>query len=1137
MLKFLCWNITGFNINKITDFVDSYDIVGLVETWTNDESLINLPGYKSFHLCATKKKGIKKGRRSGGIIIYYKTNLQNGIKLVIKRNYGLWIRLDKQFFNLDFDLYLAVVYIKPYYPNSNNEELFENLKHDIAKYSEKGKIFLSGDFNSRTSDSPDYIENDSSFIHTDNNILPDNYTCDKQIKRKNRDTIMNLHGKALLETCVEAKLRILNGRFLGDSFGSFTYYDARGGCSVVDYMIVSEDIFHCISYFNVLPPIETSGHCRIRTAININDIIHNSENEYENMEFWPGNFCWDANCKENYTNALTSDVNVTKLSNFMANVDTGEITDVNLMTKQLTDIIIDTATSTVQFKINKNNTRNRRRKQEWFNGDCQKMRSEIRNIGKRVQKNPLNHDLKISYFRAVKEYKLLNKKTKRAIFQNLYDQFNELSDDNPKVFWKLIDRIKYVDKRTENPININDWLKHFKNLLTENPTEPKDFSFKPDTYVDILNSPINCKEVKCAIKQLNNSKSAGIDLINNEFLKYGSSTLVLPIVKIFNKVLDSGIFPEQWNISTVSILHKNGSIYDCNNYRGISIGSCLGKLFTKILKTRISKYLESNNLLDDNQAGFRSDYRTTDQIFILKTLLNKYLHKLKKPINVCFVDFCKAFDSVWREAMFYKLNNLGVTGNIFNIIKNMYSNTYFCIKKNSFLSTPVRSTKGVKQGDSLSPTLFNIFINDIGNCFNNSDRCKPVSLGEHKLSHLLFADDLVLISETQEGLQHCINQLDVYCNTWKLDINVHKTKVMIFSKGKRDYSKYDFVTNNKKIEIVEKYKYLGITFFFNGNLKHAAEDLYNKALKAFFSLKSKFNNFCDIPIKTSLKIFDSIVRPIVTYNSEIWLSDYNINLLNFDTLPMEKLHHKMLKNILGISRQASNLASRTECNRNPVMIFALTQMFKYYLRLKNLDNQRILHSAYRTDQDLYDNNSVCWFSTLDKICKKVNLDVSQCTNIELFKSNVTEFCLTQTSKHLQRIKDGKIESKLEVYSKISSIGEVPFYLKTPFPKEVRSKITKLRISDHRLNIERGRYSRPKTPRENRLCKFCPLVETEAHFLLTCKKYELLRKKYLRITDYEIYNIEDSLCTLLNPKTMGECNNLYKYIRDALNLRD
>jgi hypothetical protein len=102
-------------------------------------------------------------------------------------------------------------------------------------------------------------------------------------------------------------------------------------------------------------------------------------------------------------------------------------------------------------------------------------------------------------------------------------------------------------------------------------------------------------------------------------------------------------------------------------------------------------------------------------------------------------------------------------------------------------------------------------------------------------------------------------------------------------------------------------------FYFNGNLKHAADDLYNKALKAFFSVKSKK--------KTCLKLFDSLLRPILTYGSEIWLSDYNINLNNFDNLPIKKLQHKMLKCILGVKRESSNMTSKLECNKSPIFYF------------------------------------------------------------------------------------------------------------------------------------------------------------------------------------------------------------------------
>jgi hypothetical protein len=160
---------------------------------------------------------------------------------------------------------------------------------------------------------------------------------------------------------------------------------------------------------------------------------------------------------------------------------------------------------------------------------------------------------------------------------------------------------------------------------------------------------------------------------------------------------------------------------------------------------------------------------------------------------------------------------------------------------------------------------------DIGkqNTHISIDKSYPLDLGNHKINHLLFADDLLLLSENKEGLQHCLNKLNSYCITWRLQIILTETKIMIFSKGKNYYSKYHFFQNNSQIEIVERYNYLGIVFYFNGNLKHAADDLYNKALKAFFSVKSKFNNFQEVPLKTCLKLFDSLLKAILAYGCQI----------------------------------------------------------------------------------------------------------------------------------------------------------------------------------------------------------------------------------------------------------------------------
>jgi hypothetical protein len=94
--------------------------------------------------------------------------------------------------------------------------------------------------------------------------------------------------------------------------------------------------------------------------------------------------------------------------------------------------------------------------------------------------------------------------------------------------------------------------------------------------------------------------------------------------------MSTGIFRDAWNLSCISFLHKNGDINICDNYQCWSLTSCLGKLFTSLLQKRLHKYMENNALYNIYQAAFKPNYRTSDRIFTIKTLINKYLHKCKK---------------------------------------------------------------------------------------------------------------------------------------------------------------------------------------------------------------------------------------------------------------------------------------------------------------------------------------------------------------------------------------------------------------------------------------------------------------------------------------------------------------------------
>ena len=130
---------------------------------------------------------------------------------------------------------------------------------------------------------------------------------------------------------------------------------------------------------------------------------------------------------------------------------------------------------------------------------------------------------------------------------------------------------------------------------------------------------------------------------------------------------------------------------------------------------------------------------------------------------------------------------------------------------------------------------------------------------------------------------------------------------------------------------------------------------------SMFSLKRKLSDFSQISPEISSKLFDSLTRPMITYGSEVCLADYSINLNDFDPLPTEKLHHKFCKSVFGINRNSTNLASRCEMRRTPVVFFMIKLMFRYYERLNTLPSKRLV-KALKTDKDLHVKGGKSWYT-------------------------------------------------------------------------------------------------------------------------------------------------------------------------------
>lgn len=272
---------------------------------------------------------------------------------------------------------------------------------------------------------------------------------------------------------------------------------------------------------------------------------------------------------------------------------------------------------------------------------------------------------------------------------------------------------------------------------------------------------------------------------------------------------------------------------------------------------------------DPMQSGFKSGTQSTDNLFILNGIIEKY-HALKRPLYTCFVDFKSAFDFVNRHALLFKLITRGFGGKMFGIPRDLFSKARSMVKWNMEMSEMFDNVHGVLQGGVISPSLFKFYIDDMCQYFHDSD---GITIGETSINHLLFADDLILISETSTGLQRLIQGLERYCQRWHLALNVMKTKVMIFNENYevcRDVLAFKY--EGQQIEQVDSYKYLGVLLSCEKRLyKNHFTYVKDKACRAIITSNIYIRQAVqgELPTYLHLKMFDQQIRPIFEYASEI----------------------------------------------------------------------------------------------------------------------------------------------------------------------------------------------------------------------------------------------------------------------------
>ena len=363
----------------------------------------------------------------------------------------------------------------------------------------------------------------------------------------------------------------------------------------------------------------------------------------------------------------------------------------------------------------------------------------------------------------------------------------------------VTDRHIIVEKLNEYFVNIGS------QLAASIQTSPLHFSnFLKKTYMNSFAFfPTNACEVTNVISNLKNKHSFGVDNIPVSILKCSMLSIPEPLAAVINNSLNSGIFPDFLKIAKVTPIFKSGDKSDFQNYRPISVLPSISKVFEKIVYNRLLSYLQSNNVLCDNQFGFRKNHSTYMALIELYDKVSLAIDNNEFSIGI-FIDLSKAFDTLDHSILLKKLEHYGIRGMALEWFSSYLSNRKQCVSLNGVLSDFKSITHGVPQGSILGPLLFILYINDIVNC-------------SEKLFFMLFAGDTNLFVSCRE-IMHLfdivnieLSKLSDWFKVNKLSLNVKKTNYILFGRKRLTLSETNNICiDGQRIERVERTKFLGV---------------------------------------------------------------------------------------------------------------------------------------------------------------------------------------------------------------------------------------------------------------------------------------------------------------------------------------
>ncbi|MES9879758.1 MAG: reverse transcriptase family protein [Sedimenticola sp.] len=940
-LNIMTWNATGIvsSSSYLASVLstETIDFCGLSEHWlypNNTHFLDKIDNnYKSFAI-SDSDLYIPSGRKvgKGGVAILWHTRHSNKVtplSIDDDRIVGIHFHV-----STSMHLYIFQVYL----PCSNHSiqyyrEYIEKLENIISLYSGKGMVVIIGDINAH-------------------------------LKSSHFSKPIDVRGKRVSEFLDTNNLVSVNTLEL--CTGSRSSFVAPGGTgeSLIDHIIMPVE------------RIDTLVSCHIMddTALNVSNhrpvLCCIAFPHFDNSE----------NIELNHTNwkRVTPEqiqLYVVTLSN---NVDLLTAQSMEIRHPEDIDVLYDILTRSLLDAANRSIPKRKfvRFLKPYWNNNIQEAHKYMKNL--RMQwisdgrPRGDNYPSYVNYKEAKRSFRNLHRRQVDNYLTNINSEIDASAEFDRNYFWRLVNarrnkscaspgvEMMFDNEITREPSTITEgWGQYFQKLYEPSNEAHYSTNFKSQINNDLLvikrrlSSETECEfipvtedEITVTLNAAKLNKAAGMDNICYEHLKHGGKCVEVILCKMFNAMLKYGHAPKTMKRGIIITLFKGGRKpkHDPNNYRAITLGSVVLKLYERVLLNRMEEQLEPR--LNQLQGGFRKNYGCLMTSFVLRERIN-FAKENGSRLYVCFLDVKKAFDCVWHNGLLVKLYQYGIRHYELKAVMDLYDGMMSCVKNRGSVSNWLPVLQGTRQGSVCSPFLYLVFIDELIRRLEASN--VGFNMNGINISSPTVADDMVLISYSKYGLQKMMDTCFNYSCDWRYEYNASKCAVVVFNERELEFRRSDRTWHLGNDIVIEKTEYVHLGVVCDKYMcdEENVKQCNTKLRSTYLSLNNYGLGSSDLHPITSNKLYNLLAIPKATYGCELWNG-----LTNTQLLTIERGHRFCIKLMQGLSTQTrtdialgviGEKSLQTEIDRKKLVYFGQLCLLPNDCRIKDVFINRLIH--------------------------------------------------------------------------------------------------------------------------------------------------------------------------------------------------